>query len=243
MIIYPAIDLKNGQCVRLYQGDIKNDTVYNDDPASQARAWVKAGFEWLHIVDLDGAFGGIPVNANTVRAIIRTVTVPVQLGGGIRTMPDIENWLRSGVSRVVLGTAAVRDPELVKRACREFPGKIAIGIDARAGRVAVQGWVEDADIDVLSLALRFEDAGAAAIIYTDIERDGTGRGLNIDATRALARTISIPVIASGGAHSLEDIYAVKAASADGVQGLIVGRAFYDRTIDTGQALAIAAADG
>jgi phosphoribosylformimino-5-aminoimidazole carboxamide ribotide isomerase len=239
MIIYPAIDLKNGQCVRLYQGDMNRDTVYNDDPAAQARSWQKAGFKWLHIVDLDGAFAGMPVNGPAVRDIVRNVSIPVQLGGGIRTMDDIEDWLRDGVTRVILGTAAVRDPDLVKKACREFPGQVAIGIDARKDKVAVQGWAEDGGIDIVTLAQRFEHDGAAAIIYTDIDRDGTGKGINLETTRQLGRSVSIPVIASGGAHTIEDIKAVRNASADGVQGIIVGRAFYDRTIDPAQALEIA----
>lgn len=209
------------------------DTVYNDDPAAQAHEWARAGFSWIHVVDLDGAVGGIPANSHAVREIIKAVDLPVQLGGGIRTMAQIEHWLGEGLSRVILGTIAVRDPELVKRACREFPGQIAVGIDARAGRVSVEGWVHDANISATELAAHFEDAGVAAIIYTDIARDGTGAGVNLDETIALAQSTSIPVIASGGVGALGDIEAVKKA---GLPGVIVGKAFYNKSIDPRDAL-------
>lgn len=209
------------------------DTVYNDDPAAQAHEWARAGFSWIHVVDLDGAVGGIPANSHAVREIIKAVDLPVQLGGGIRTMAQIEHWLGEGLSRVILGTIAVRDPELVKRACLEFPGQIAVGIDARAGRVSVEGWVHDANISATELAGHFEDAGVAAIIYTDIARDGTGAGINLEETVALAQSTSIPVIASGGVGALEDITAVKKA---GLPGVIVGKALYNKSIDPKEAL-------
>ena len=237
MIIYPAIDLKGGKCVRLYQGDMTQDTVYNDDPAAQAHEWARAGFSWIHVVDLDGAVGGIPANSHAVREIIKAVDLPVQLGGGIRTMAQIEHWLQEGLSRVILGTVAVRDPELVKQACLEFPGQVAVGIDARVGRVSVEGWVHDANISATELAKHFEDAGVAAIIYTDIARDGTGMGVNLDETIALAHSTSIPVIASGGVGTLADIEAVKKA---GLPGVIVGKAFYNKSIDPRDALKVAA---
>ncbi|HQX26959.1 MAG TPA: 1-(5-phosphoribosyl)-5-[(5-phosphoribosylamino)methylideneamino]imidazole-4-carboxamide isomerase [Alphaproteobacteria bacterium] len=236
MIIYPAIDLKGGKCVRLTQGDMSQDTVYNDDPAAQAHEWARAGFSWLHVVDLDGAIKGAPANSKAVRKIIKAVDLPVQLGGGIRTHAQIEHWLQEGVSRVILGTAAVRDPDLVRRACREFPDQIAVGIDAREGRVSVEGWVRDAKITAAELAKHFEDAGVAAIIYTDISRDGTGSGINIDETVALAAGTSIPVIASGGVGSLADIRAVKNAA---LPGVIVGKAFYNKSVDPKEALAAA----
>lgn len=240
MIIYPAIDLKNGQCVRLYKGDMSRDTVYNDDPAAQAHAWAKAGFSWLHIVDLDGAISGMPENHHAVRQILKTIDVPVQLGGGIRTHAHIAHWIEEGVSRVILGTAAVRDPELVKQACRDFPGQIAVGIDALDGIVMVEGWVDSSNIQAVDLAKMFEDVGVSAIIYTDIDRDGTGQGVNIEATKALAQACNIPVIASGGVGSLNDIKAVKSAvQTHGLNGVIVGRAFYDKTVDPLEALALA----
>lgn len=240
MIIYPAIDLKDGHCVRLYKGDMTRDTVYNENPAAQALDWVQSGFSWLHIVDLNGAIEGAPVNQHAVRDIISAVDVPVQLGGGIRTMGHIEHWIEEGVSRVILGTAAVRDPDLVREACREFPGQIAVGIDALNGEVMVDGWVDGSNIQATVLASHFEDAGVAAIIYTDIDRDGTGQGINVVSTISLAQSTSIPVIASGGAHSLEDIQNVKDAAQYGVNGVIVGKAFYDKTIDPAEALKIAA---
>ena len=244
MIIYPAIDLKQGRCVRLYKGDMERDTVYNDDPAAQALEWVQKGFSWLHIVDLDGAISGAPANHRAVRSILRSIDIPAQLGGGIRSMKQIEHWLSEGLSRVILGTAAVRDPDLVKEACREFPEQIAVGIDALDGVVMTDGWVDASNVQVADLARLFEDAGAAAIIYTDIDRDGTGQGVNIEATKALAEVTSIPVIASGGAGSLSDIEAVKAASlSHGLNGMIVGKAFYDKRIDPAQALQVASGQG
>lgn len=237
MIIYPAIDLKDGKCVRLVQGDMTRDTVYNEDPAAQAHEWVSAGFNWLHIVDLDGAVEGAPKNHSAVRAIIGAVDIPVQLGGGIRNRAQIEHWLEAGVSRVILGTAAVRDPELVRWACHEFPGQIAVGIDALGGEVMVDGWVDGSNIQATELAAHFEDAGVAAIIYTDIDRDGTGKGVNVEATKALAENTSIPVIASGGVGSLADIEGVKSA---GLPGVIVGKAFYDKRVDPQEALKIIA---
>lgn len=241
MIIYPAIDLKDGKCVRLVQGDMARDTVYNDDPAAQALEWVQSGFNWLHIVDLDGAVEGVPKNHTAVRAILKDIDIPVQLGGGIRNESQIEHWIEAGVSRVILGTAAVKNPELVKWACHQFPDQIAVGIDALNGEVMVDGWVDGSNIQAVELAKLFEDAGVAAIIYTDIDRDGTGKGVNIEATIALAEATSIPVIASGGAGSIKDIEAVKAASiSHGLNGVIVGKAFYDKRIDPKEALTIAA---
>lgn len=241
MIIYPAIDLKDGKCVRLVQGDMTRDTIYNEDPAAQAHEWVRAGFSWIHVVDLDGAVQGAPANHVAVREILKVVDVPVQLGGGIRNPKQIEHWMDEGLSRVILGTAAVRNPELVKWACRHFPGQIAVGIDALAGEVMVDGWVDGSNIQATELIKHFEDAGVAAVIYTDIDRDGTGKGVNIEATKALAEVTSIPVIASGGVGSLADIEAVKAASeSHGLNGVIVGKAFYDKRIDPAEALKIAA---
>jgi phosphoribosylformimino-5-aminoimidazole carboxamide ribotide isomerase len=242
MIIYPAIDLKDGQCVRLYKGDMTRSTVYSDNPAAQAHEWAKAGFNWLHIVDLDGALQGAPANHHAVRDILKSIDIPVQLGGGIRTRAQIEHWINEGVSRVILGTAAVNDPDLVKQACREFPGQIAVGIDALDGIVMTQGWVDASHMQAADLARMFEDAGVAAIIYTDINRDGTGQGVNMEETCALAQATSIPVIASGGAGSLKDIERVKAASlSHGLNGVIVGRAFYDKSLDPLEALKVAAA--
>ena len=235
MIIYPAIDLKNGKCVRLYKGDMSQDTIYNDDPSAQAQEWQSLGFSWIHVVDLDGAIKGMPANSKAVRNIIKSVNVPVQLGGGIRTPKQIEHWIKEGVSRVILGTIAVRDPDLVKRACNDYPGKIAVGIDARKGKVAVEGWAQTSNMNALELAKMFEDAGVAAIIYTDIDRDGTGTGVNVEETKALAASTKIPVIASGGIGSLENIRAVKAAN---LQGVIVGKAFYDKRVDPSEALKI-----
>jgi len=228
MIIYPAIDLKGGQCVRLYQGDMAQDTVYSDNPAAQAVAWARCGFGWLHIVDLDGAVAGKPVNGDAVRAILDAVDLPVQLGGGIRTLEQIGYWLGEGVSRVILGTVAVKDPDLVREACDLYPGQIVVGIDARGGMVAVDGWVEESEMTAVDLARCFEDVGVAAIIYTDIDRDGTGRGVNVAATAELAGATSIPVIASGGIGSIADVQAVRAA---GLPGVIVGKALYEEKID------------
>lgn len=230
MILYPAIDLKDGQCVRLLRGDMDAATVFSDDPASQARAFQDAGCEWLHLVDLNGAFAGEPVNAAAVEAILSRCTIPAQLGGGIREMSTIEMWLNKGLRRVILGTVAVRDPDLVKSAAKAFPGQVAVGIDARGGMVAVEGWAEMTDIPVLDLARRFEDAGVAAIIYTDIDRDGAMQGPNVAATAALANAIQIPVIASGGVSSMDDLRALKESGVP-LNGVISGRAVYDGKID------------
>ncbi len=238
MIVYPAIDLKGGQAVRLLRGDMESATVFNDDPAAQARSFVEAGFSWLHLVDLDGAFAGQPVNRAAVEDILAAVEVPVQLGGGIRDMAAVEGWLDAGVRRVILGTAAVETPDLVRQACAAFPGQIIVGIDARAGRVAVKGWAGDGGIDAHDLALRFADAGVAAIVYTDIDRDGALRGVNVEATRDLARPLDIPVIASGGVASLDDIAALMAVEDAGIAGVICGRALYDGRIDPASALAL-----
>ncbi len=240
MIIYPAIDLKNGKCVRLYKGDMNRDTVYNDDPAAQALDWARSGFSWIHVVDLDGAIGGMPANHSAVRSIIKSVDIPVQLGGGIRNLSMIEKWLAEGVSRVILGTAAVNNPSLVKEACHLFPDQIAVGIDARNGKVAVEGWVEESDLEASELAKMFEDVGVSTIIYTDIDRDGTGEGINIISTIALAQSTSIPVIASGGVGSLDDLRLVRDASEYGVEGVIIGKALYDKSINAEDALKIAA---
>lgn len=237
MILYPAIDLKGGQCVRLLRGDMNAATVFGDDPAAQAEAFQAAGCRWLHVVDLDGAFAGRPANAEAVAAVLSRVTVPVQLGGGVRDMEAIEGWLGRGVARVILGTVAVRDPALVRAAARAFPGRVAVGVDAREGRVAVEGWAEATELTALDLARRFEDAGVAALIYTDIERDGAMQGPNVEATAALARAVSIPVIASGGVSSLDDLRALKACGA-ALDGVISGRALYDGRIDLAEAVAL-----
>jgi phosphoribosylformimino-5-aminoimidazole carboxamide ribotide isomerase len=236
MILYPAIDLKDGQCVRLLRGDMAAATVFGDDPAAQARAFADAGCRWLHLVDLNGAFAGHPVNAAAVEAIRAAVTIPAQLGGGIRDMATIERWLDRGLARVILGTVAVRDPGLVRAAARAFPDRIAVGIDARAGRVAVAGWAEETDLDATELARRFEDAGVAALIYTDIDRDGALGGPNVEATAALARAVSIPVIASGGVASLDDLRALKATGV--IAGVISGRALYEGRLDLREALTL-----
>lgn len=236
MIIYPAIDLKDGQCVRLHKGDMGSATIYNEDPAAQAHHWAQCGFSWIHVVDLNGAVDGKPVNVEAVRNILSAADLPVQLGGGVRTMAQIENWFMEGVSRVILGTAAVKNPELVREACRLFPGQIAVGIDARGTRVAVEGWIEESDMEVKDLAAHFEDAGVAAIIYTDINRDGTGKGLNMDSTIELAKSTSIPIIASGGVASLSDVRSVRNAAPHGVEGVIIGTALYDGAIDPRLAL-------
>ena len=242
MILYPAIDLKDGQCVRLLRGDMKAATVFNDDPAAQARAFEAQGFRWLHVVDLDGAIAGKAANARAVESIVRSVAIPVQLGGGIRDAAAIERWLEGGVRRVILGTAAVRNPDLVREACRKFPGSVAVGIDARGGKVAVEGWAKTAEVSALELALRFEDCGVTAIIYTDIERDGALAGVNVEATAALASRLETPVIASGGVASLGDIRALQGHAKDGIEGVICGRALYDGRIDPKAALALAAED-
>jgi len=238
VILYPAIDLKGGQCVRLLRGEMSAATVYSEDPAAQAKSFIGAGCRWLHVVDLDGAFAGKPMNAVAVAAIVAAARVPVQLGGGIRDRATIERWLEQGVARVVLGTAALRDPDLVKAACRAYPGKIAVGIDARHGRVAVEGWAKSSNMTALDLALAFENAGVAAIIYTDIERDGALSGVDAEATAALARRLTTPVIASGGVAGLADLAALKAREADGIAGVICGRALYDGRLDLGRALAL-----
>jgi phosphoribosylformimino-5-aminoimidazole carboxamide ribotide isomerase len=238
MILFPAIDLKNGQCVRLEQGDMARATVFDLDPAAQARAFATQGFEYLHVVDLDGAFAGKPMNAQAVEAMLKAVTMPVQLGGGIRDLKTIEAWLAKGIARVIIGTAAVRDPELVKGAAKQFPGRVAVGLDARDGRVAVEGWAETSQVTALEIAQRFEDAGVAAIIFTDIARDGLLKGLNLDATIELAERISIPVIASGGFASIDDVRALLAPRARKLAGAIAGRALYDGRLDPQAALAL-----
>ncbi len=238
MILFPAIDLKNGQCVRLEQGDMARATVFNLDPAEQARAFASQGFEYLHVVDLDGAFAGKPVNADAVERMLKAVTMPVQLGGGIRDLKTIEAWLGKGIARVIIGTAAVRDPVLVKQAAKAFPGRVAVGLDARDGKVAVEGWAETSEVTALDIARRFEDAGIAAIIFTDIARDGLLKGLNLDATIALADSISIPVIASGGFASIADVKALLAPRAKKLAGAIAGRALYDGRLDPAEALAL-----
>ena len=240
MILYPAIDLKEGRCVRLLRGEMSQATVFNDDPAAQARAFAAAGCRWLHIVDLDGAFAGKPMNRASVEAILEAVRIPLQLGGGLRDLATIEGWLAKGVSRAILGTAALHNPTLVREACRLFPDRIAVGIDARDGRVAVEGWAKTSTMTALDLALRFEDAGAAAIIFTDIERDGTLAGANVARTAELARQLETQVIASGGISALDDLRALKAYESDGVTGAILGRALYDGRIDLTAALAVAA---
>jgi phosphoribosylformimino-5-aminoimidazole carboxamide ribotide isomerase len=238
MILFPAIDLKDGQCVRLKLGEMSQATVFNDDPAAQARAFEAQGFQYLHVVDLNGAFAGKPVNAPAVEAILRSVVMPVQLGGGIRDLATVEIWLTKGIRRVILGTAALRDPNMVREACRWFPGRVAVGIDARGGRVAVQGWAETSDLAAVDLARRFEDAGVAAIIYTDIDRDGVLKGLNLPATLALADAVSIPVIASGGLAGLDDIRALLQPQYARLEGAITGRALYDGRLDAKAALAL-----
>ena len=235
MILYPAIDLKDGNAVRLLRGEMDQATVFNTDPAAQALAFQNAGCQWLHLVDLNGAFAGTPVNAAAVEAILASTTVPTQLGGGIRDMATIESWLDKGLARVILGTVAVEHPDLVHEAAMAFPGRVAVGIDARDGRVATKGWAEETDIMVTDLARRFEDAGVSAIIYTDINRDGAMQGPNIEATAALARAVTIPVIASGGVSSLEDLIALRDCGA-ALNGAISGRALYDGAIDLAQAL-------
>jgi phosphoribosylformimino-5-aminoimidazole carboxamide ribotide isomerase len=238
MILFPAIDLKDAQCVRLKLGDMDQATVYNPDPAAQAKAFEDQGFEWLHVVDLNGAFAGKSVNGAAVEAILKTTRNPVQLGGGIRTIAHIESWLAKGLSRVILGTVAVRDPDLVIEACKLFPGKVAVGIDAKDGKVAVEGWAEASELGIIELAKRFEGAGIAAIIYTDIDRDGILAGINWNSTLELARSTSIPVIASGGLASLDDIRRLAQPDAAILEGAISGRALYDGRIDPAEALRI-----
>ncbi|WP_293449197.1 1-(5-phosphoribosyl)-5-[(5-phosphoribosylamino)methylideneamino]imidazole-4-carboxamide isomerase [Planktotalea sp.] len=237
MILYPAIDLKDGQAVRLVRGEMDQATVFSDDPAAQAMDFVDAGCEWLHLVDLNGAFAGEPVNAAPVEAILKACKVPTQLGGGIRDMATIERWLEKGLQRVILGTVAVENPDLVRKAAKAFPGHVAVGIDARNGMVATKGWAQETNVDITDLARSFEDAGVAAIIYTDINRDGAMQGPNIDATAALARAVSIPVIASGGVSSLDDLIALRDCGA-GLNGAISGRALYDGALDLVEALKV-----
>lgn len=241
MILFPAIDLKDGQCVRLKLGEMSQATVFNDDPAAQARTFQDQGFQYLHIVDLNGAFAGKPANAPAVEAILKAIAIPAQLGGGIRDLATIETWLDKGIRRVILGTIAVRDPGLVREACARFPGRVAVGIDARGGKVAVEGWAETSELTAVDLARRFEDAGVAAIIYTDIDRDGVLAGLNLPATAALARATQIPVIASGGLASMADIEALTRPDYRILEGAISGRALYDGRIDAAEALRLLAA--
>ncbi len=236
MILYPAIDLKDGQCVRLVKGDMEQATVFNDAPGEQARSFEAAGFEYLHIVDLNGAFAGKPVNGDAVDAILAAISIPAQLGGGIRDLATIDTWLGKGIARVILGTVAVSNPELVHEACRLFPGRIAVGLDARGGRVAVEGWAETSDLTTTEMAARFEDAGVAAIIYTDIDRDGVLQGLNLASTIELSRSTPIPVIASGGLSSLDDIVELLKPECAGLAGAISGRALYDGRLDAAAAL-------
>lgn len=245
MILFPAIDLKDGECVRLVHGDMEQSTVFNTDPVAQARSFEALGFEYLHLVDLDGAFAGRPVNATVVEGILAAVSIPVQLGGGIRDMRTIEGWLGKGITRVIIGTAAVRDPEMVREAARLFPGRIAVGIDARNGYVATEGWAKSSQITATELGARFEDAGVAAIIYTDIMRDGVLQGLNFGSTLALADAVGIPVIASGGLASLADVEQLLSPECARLAGAITGRALYDGRIDAAKALALvrAARDG
>lgn len=238
LTLYPAIDLKDGACVRLVQGEMSAATLFNDNPAAQAASFVEAGCKWLHVVDLNGAFVGRPVNSSAVAAILGVTPVPVQLGGGIRDLSTIEFWLSAGVARVILGTVAVKNPSLVQKACKLYPGRIAVGIDARAGHVAVEGWAETSELSALDLALRFEDAGVTAIIYTDIERDGKLGGVNVEATAQLAARLSTPVIASGGVGSLEDLEKLKPYEGQGVEGVICGRALYDGRVKLADALAL-----
>ena len=236
MILFPAIDLKEGLAVRLEQGDMARATIFHRDPAAQARAFEQQGFEYLHVVDLDGAFAGKPMNAAAVDRILEMISIPVQLGGGVRDTATVESWLEKGIDRVIIGTAAVRDPPFVKQVARDYPGRIAVGLDARDGKVAVEGWAETSQLSVLDIARRFEDVGVSAIVYTDIARDGMLKGLNLDATVALADSISIPVIASGGLASIEDIKAMLSPRAGKLAGAIAGRALYDGHLDAAEAL-------
>ena len=239
MILFPAIDLKDGQCVRLKLGDMDQATVFNTDPAAQAAKFEAQGFNWLHLVDLNGAFAGRPVNEAAVEAILKSVTIPIQLGGGIRSLAQIETWLAKGIRRVILGTVALRDPALVREACKLFPGRIVVGIDARNGNVAVEGWAETSSLTAIALAERFVDAGVAAIIFTDIDRDGILKGLNIESTLALANAVGIPVIASGGLASIDDIHRLMQPDCRILEGAISGRAIYDGRIDVSEALRLA----
>jgi phosphoribosylformimino-5-aminoimidazole carboxamide ribotide isomerase len=240
MKLFPAIDLKDGQCVRLRQGVMSDATVFGNDPAAQASSFQRQGFEYLHVVDLNGAFEGKSVNGSAVQAILNTLSIPMQLGGGIRSLDQIENWLTEGVTRVILGTVAVRQPELVRESARNFPGRVAVGIDARDGMVAIEGWAETSELTAVELAKRFEDAGVAAIIYTDIARDGLLAGLNLAATAGLAREVSIPVIASGGLAGIEDVLHLLRPEYSMLEGAIAGRALYDGRLDAAEALALIA---
>jgi len=236
MILFPAIDLKDGQCVRLKLGDMAQATVYNSDPVAQVMAFEAQGFKWLHLVDLNGAFSGRSVNGAAVEAILKVTRLPVQLGGGIRSLQQIETWLAKGIARIILGTVALRDPGLVREACRAFPGHVAVGIDARGGLVAVEGWAETSELTAVDLAQQFVDAGVSAIVFTDIDRDGVLKGLNIDSTLALARSVPIPVIASGGLASMQDIHRLLEPDCRILEGAISGRAIYDGRIDVAEAL-------
>jgi len=238
MILYPAIDLKDNQCVRLVHGFMDQATVFSDSPADQARAFESEGAEWIHVVDLNGAFEGKPVNMESVKSILSAVNIPIQLGGGIRNMETIDNWIEAGVSKVILGTIALRDPELVKGACKKYPDQIAVGIDARDGVVAVEGWAEKSELTALELALKFEDAGVTDIIFTNVNHDGAMQGPDINGTKSLAEAISTPVIASGGVSSIDDLKALKAVENSGISGVISGRAIYDGAIDLKEALAL-----
>lgn len=240
MIIFPAIDLKDGQCVRLFKGDMDKATVYNKDPAAQAKAFEATGFKWLHLVDLNGAVEGKPVNDAAVTNILKSVSIPVQLGGGIRDLATIGAWLKKGINRVILGTVALKNPALVKDACKQFPGRIVVGIDARDGRVAVEGWAKTSEVRALDLALKFEDCGVSAIVYTDIDRDGTSVGLNVESTVDLAYALTTPVIASGGVSAISDLEELKREAGAGIEGVICGRALYDGRIDAKAALKLAA---
>lgn len=241
MILFPAIDLKDGACVRLFKGDMDQATVYNADPADQARAFEKAGFQWLHLVDLNGAIKGKPVNDEAVAAILSAISLPVQLGGGIRDIETIDRWLDAGIMRVILGTAALNNPDLVKTACRKYPKRIVVGIDAREGYVAVEGWAKTSRVKALDLALRFEDSGVAAIVYTDIDRDGVMTGVNLEATVDLAFALTTPIIASGGVSALSDLEEIKQQEKAGIEGVICGRALYDGRINVASALKLMSA--
>ncbi len=239
MILYPAIDLKDGQCVRVVHGDFATATVFNDNPAAQAKAWADAGFRWLHVVDLNGSAEGRAVNGQAVEAILNAVSMPVQLGGGIRSLENVEAWIEAGISRVILGTAAVRDPEFVKTAARNWPEQIAVSVDVRKGKVAVQGWTEDTNLDGIAVARRFEDAGVSALIVTDIDRDGAMLGFNVDVFGTMADAVDIPVIAAGGLASVDDIIKLKARKGVPVAGAVLGRALYNGAIDPAEALTAA----
>jgi phosphoribosylformimino-5-aminoimidazole carboxamide ribotide isomerase len=240
LILYPAIDLKDGQCVRVIRGDLGQATVFNASPADQARTWSKAGFHWIHVVDLNGAVEGKAANAPAVEAILAAVSTPVQLGGGIRTLADVERWVEAGVSRIILGTVAVREPNVVREAARLWPEQIAVSVDVRAGKVAVQGWTEDSDLDAITVAKRFEDVGVSALIITDIDRDGTTMGFNVDAFGEIADSLAIPVIAAGGLATIDDIVKLKARKGTPIAGAVLGRALYNGAIDPAEALRIAA---